>query len=99
LRIFDKKICILGETASTKKKSNQINAVTNKANRPKEKGLRKLSGKAFQIVKELGEVTYKTVALRLINEIQENDSEVDDVIIIIFRKERKTTLSAEFMMH
>jgi hypothetical protein len=46
----------------------------------------------------LGEVTYKTVALKLIKEIQEDDSEPDDVICIIVRKEKKIISKDESMM-
>ncbi len=56
-----------GPGFSTPKKETIQNLTSaDKRSRPKEKGLRKLSARAFQIVKEMGEATYKQVAIKLI---------------------------------
>lgn len=65
----------------------------------KEKGLRKLANRAFLIVKEMGESTYKQVAIRLIKETQNEESDQnDDVRVSLFRKKRKTISKGEFTM-
>ena len=65
----------------------------------KEKGLRTLANRAFLIVKEMGESTYKQVAIRLIKETQNEESDQnDDVRVSLFRKKRKTISKGEFTM-
>lgn len=44
-----------------------------KKSRPKEKGLRKLSQRAYEIVQDLRNATYKQVAAKLLLEINEED--------------------------
>jgi hypothetical protein len=43
----------------------------NRKSRPREKGLRKLSQKAYEIVQELKNATYKEVATKLVEDMNE----------------------------
>jgi len=44
-----------------------------KKSRPREKGLRKLSQRAYEIVQDLKNATYKDVATKLVQELNEDD--------------------------
>ena len=61
------------ENNSTGCKSQNDKYIQVKKSRPKDKGLRGLSAKAFKVVLELKETTYKEVALKLLKELSDQN--------------------------
>jgi hypothetical protein len=51
-----------------------------KKSRPKEKGLRKLSQRAYEIVLNMHSASYKEVANKLVDELN-NEKEIDEEVI------------------
>lgn len=60
-----------GEGQTTGRKSQAERRERTKRGRPRDKGLRKLSQKAFEIVRDMHNATYKDVACRLMMELSE----------------------------
>ena len=69
---------------------------TAKRSRPREKGLRKLSQRAFEIVQEMKNATYKEVAAKLVQELNEEEFE-GEVSLNLFRINKNRISNAEFM--
>ena len=70
-----------GEQHTTGRKSQLESKHLNRKSRPREKGLRKLSQKAFEIVQELKNATYKEVATKLVEDM--NDEQLEGEVKII----------------
>ena len=84
------------ELHTTAKKSDHIHSGVK--SRPKDKGLRKLSQKAFEAVQELKNATYKEVATRLVSQLNEEEFE-GQVNNILLRIKKNKTSREESMMH
>lgn len=84
-----------GEPHTTGRKSEGEVA---RRSRPREKGLRKLSQRAFEIVQEMRNVTYKEVASKLVQELNEDECDAE-VSPIPYRTRRNRTSNVEFTTH
>jgi hypothetical protein len=87
-----------GELHTTGRKSQFEQRQRIRKPRPRDKGLRKLSEKAFDIVRDMRNATYKDVAYRLVQEISEEDLE-GEVLRAISRTGRSRISSAGCTMH
>lgn len=65
--------------------------------RAKEKGLRNLAGKSYQVMIELGKATYKQVAIKLLEEMERSGDRSLVVIMLLTRTKRNPILSGESM--